>query len=119
MKLIYYDSKTEEICKNINKATRFFGGNKNMALSLFSRINALVNAENLKDISRFPQYRMHQLKGNRKNQYSITILKSSKYRLILYPLDEDESVLESLDNEMLMLVKCVCIKIEEVSEHYE
>ena len=117
MKITYKNKKVHRLCTDIVESKKRLGPDVGLALIKLSIL--LENAENLKDISRFPQYRMHQLKGNRKNQYSITILKSSKYRLILYPLDEDESVLESLDNEMLMLVKCVCIKIEEVSEHYE
>ena len=71
----------------------------------------LENADNLKDVSGFPQYRLHQLKGNKKDQYSITILKSSKYRLIVYPIDENNNIMKSLDNEQLMFIKCIKIQI--------
>ena len=69
VKLIYYDRKTEDVCTNINKAIKHFGGNKNMAISLFSRINALISAETIKDICAQPQFHFHKLfnKGRNKN----------------------------------------------------
>ena len=117
MKVVYKNKKTQKLCTNIVEAKRKYGPDVGYALIKLSIL--LENADNLKDVSGYPQYRLHQLKGDKKYQYSITILKSSKYRLIIYPLDEDENVLKSFDNEMLMFVRCVCIKIEEVSEHYE
>ena len=74
---------------------------------------------NLKDVSLVKHLRLHQLKGNRQDQYSITLLNSSKYRLIVYPIDENNNIMKSLDNEDLMFIKCIKIQIEEVSEHYE
>lgn len=124
MKLIYYDSKTEEICKNINKATRFFGGNKNMALSLFSRINALVNAENLKDICAQPQFHFHKLfnKGKNKNlegYFAIDVKgRTDKWRIILEPLDDNEFPFEQCNIDIIAS-KVRIVGIKEVSNHYE
>ena len=50
LKIIYKDTKVEGICQDLNKATKYFGGNKEMAKSLLARINALKQAENIKDI---------------------------------------------------------------------
>ena len=47
MKIKYKNKKIEEICTNIKKATLHFGGDKNMAISLFSRINALQQSETI------------------------------------------------------------------------
>ena len=82
-------------------------------------INILENAENLLDIYKLQSFKLHLLKGNRKDQYSLTILKSSKLRLIVYPIDENNNFMRSLDNQNLMFIKFIIIKIMEVSEHYE
>ena len=50
MKVLYKDKKTEEICRDLRKAQCFFGGNKKLAISLLSRINACINAETIRDI---------------------------------------------------------------------
>ena len=117
MNVVYKNKKTEKECNNINEAMRKYGNE--LGKALLKLINLLENADNLKDISMMPQYRLHKLKGNRIDQYSITILKSSKYRLIIYPLDENNNIMYSRDNENLMFISCIKIQIEEVSEHYE
>ena len=117
MQIIYKNDKLKDVCNNLKLATRKYG--IDVARSLHKLITAIKDAENLKSIAELPQYRLHQLKGNRQNQYSITILNSSKYRLILYPIDENNNIMKSLDNENLMFIKCIRIQIEEVSEHYE
>lgn len=117
MEIQYKNDKLKIICNNLKVATRKYG--IDIAKALHKLINILEKAENLKDIAVLPQYRLHQLKGNRKDQYSVVILKSSKLRLILYPLDGDNNIMKSLNDENLMLIKCIKIKIEEVSEHYE
>lgn len=117
MKIIYKNKKLEKECTSLKTATQRYGSDVGKALLKLT--NFIEQAENLKDISNFPQYRLHQLKGDRKNQYTITILKSSKYRLIVYPLDENEKIFLSSENERLMFKKCKIINIVEVSEHYE
>lgn len=82
-------------------------------------INYLEQSECLLDVTKIPQYRLHQLKGDRKNQYSVVIDKQSKYRLIFYPIDENNNIMKSKDNEKEMFIKCIVVEIMEVSEHYE
>ena len=117
MKLIYKTKKVEECCNNSKSATRNYGSE--IGKKLIDLIVALESAPCLYDISRLPQYRLHALKGKRKNQYTITIHRSSKYRLIIYPMDEDGNILKSMENEKELLVKTLMIEIVEVSEHYE
>ena len=117
MQIIYKNDKLKDVCNNLKLATRKYG--IDVARSLHRVLDFLAKAENLKDVSLVKHLILHQLKGNRQDQYSITILNSSKYRLIVYPLDENNNVMKSLDNESLMFIKCIRIQIEEVSEHYE
>ena len=117
MKLVFKSNKLEKECTDIKIAVKKYGFD--VGRKLIDLINYLEEAENLLDVSKLPQYRLHQLKGDRKYQYSIIIFKPSKYRLILYPLDEDNNIMKSMDNENLMFIKCIVIKIMEVSEHYE
>lgn len=79
----------------------------------------LESIENLYEISLIPRYRLHALHENRKGQYSLTILKNSKYRLIIYPIDDSDNIMYSEGEEQLLLIKTIKIKIMEVSEHYE
>ena len=66
----------------------------------------------------FPQYRLHSLEGNREHQYSLVIHKGYKWRLIIYPLDNEGKLLTDKSNENEMLSKAVMIEIVEMSEHY-
>lgn len=117
MTLLYKTKKLKKECNLLSEAIKKYGSE--LGKALLKLINLLENADNLKDISMMPQYRLHKLKGNRIDQYSITILKCSKYRLIIYPLDENNNIMYSRDNENLMFISCIKIQIEEVSEHYE
>ena len=40
LKILYKDNKVKMICKDMKKATMYFGGNKKLAISLMARINA-------------------------------------------------------------------------------
>ena len=71
------------------------------------------------DVYSLPQYRLHALKGDRINQYSIVIYYSSKHRLIIYPLDKAGNILKSMENEKELFINSVMIEVLEVSEHYE
>ena len=117
MEIIYKNDKVKSVCNNLNYATKKYG--ISVAKALHKVIDYLIKVDNLKDVSLLKHLRLHQLKGNRQDQYSITILNSSKYRLIVYPIDENNNIMKSLDNEQLMFIKCIKIQIEEVSEHYE
>lgn len=50
MKIVYANKKTERQCTDLREATKLFGGNKALALSLLSRINALEQADVINDI---------------------------------------------------------------------
>nr|WP_051527212.1 type II toxin-antitoxin system RelE/ParE family toxin [[Eubacterium] cellulosolvens] len=63
MKIIYENTKTEKQCTSIKEATKLFGGDKRLANSLLARINAIEQADVIKDIIVMPTFRFHNLKG--------------------------------------------------------
>lgn len=115
MKVLYKNSKIKKICtdeKEANKKLPFA-----IVEKLFAVINLLSIASNLKDMLAFPQYNLHALKANLSGMYSIYLGKTSGYRLLLTPLDENEMPVKS--NDMSIYTTTVCVEIMEVSKHYE
>ena len=92
-------------------------GSHEVAVKLFAVLNLLKASRNLKDILVLPQYKLHALKGERKGEYSIYLGKSTGFRLILIPLDENQKLISS--NDMSIYTISVCVEIVEVSKHYE
>ena len=117
MKINYSNNKTKKICEDYNKAVRDLGSD--VAIRLFDLINALESFPTLLDLKGLPQYRLHPLGYNREYQYSFVIHKGYKWRLIVYPLDNQGNILEDKSNENEMLSRAVMIEIVEVSEHYD
>ena len=124
MKIIYKDEKTRIICEDLKKATRYFGGNKNLAISLLARINAISQAEEINDIIVQKQMRFHKLvnKGKRKNLegYFAIDVKTSRdgWRIIIEPLDENENPFVPCNIDEISK-KVRIVEIIEVSNHYE
>ena len=123
MELVYSDAKTEEQCTSLKAAKKLFGGNSVLANSLLARINALKQADTIKDIIVQPTFHFHKLenKGGRNLEgYFAIDVKSRRdqWRLILEPLDENKEsyVLCNID-EISQNVRIV--EIMEVSKHYE
>lgn len=117
MKIIYSNKKTEKLCEDFDKACKVL--NKEVAIRLSDLLNAIEAFPKLLDMLGLPQYRLHSLKQDRKFQYSFVIHKGYKWRLIIYPLDEEREVLKDNSNEREMLAKAVMIEVLEVSEHYD
>ena len=90
-----------------------------MALSLHSRINAITNAEIIRDIIVSPQFHFHNLYGKLEGLFAIDVKsRRDKWRIILCPLDENEEEYNPCHiDEISGIVRIV--KIEEVSPHYE
>ncbi len=119
MKILYANKRVELQCTSVKAATKLFGGDKIMAVSLMSRINAIENAVVIKDIILMPQFRFHNLKGDRKDFFAIDVKTiRDKWRIILQPLDENEEVFDPCNiDEIASYVRIVGIR--EVSAHYE
>lgn len=119
MKIIYADTKTEKQCTSLKYATKLFGGNKSLAISLRSRINAIEEADVINDIIVTKSFRFHNLKGDRNGYFAIDVKTiRDKWRIVLQPLDENEKAYDPCHiDEIAKIVKVV--EIREVSAHYE
>ena len=116
MKIIYSNKQTQKFCEDYKHAAKRMSNQ--VADKLMDLLNAIESFPTLLDFLGLPQYRLHALYGNRNNQYSLVIARNTKWRLIVYPLDENEQVLTDRSNERQMLSKAVAVEIVEVSEHY-
>lgn len=117
MKIIYSNKKTEKLCNDYKKMVKELGSE--VAKKLSDLLNALESFPTLFDIKGLPQYRLHPLGYDREYQYSLVIHKGYKWRLIVYPLDNQGNLLKEKSNETEMLSKAVMVDIIEVSEHYD
>ncbi len=119
MRLLYASEKVQRQCTDLKTAKKIFGGSDIMARSLLARINALNQAEVIKDIIMMPTFHFHNLHGDMKGYFAIDVKsRRDPWRIILQPLNEDEKPYESCHiDEISCRVKIV--EIMEVSNHYE
>lgn len=123
MELVFASGRVEEQCTSVKAAGKLFGGDKGLAVSLLSRINALKSAETIKDIIIQPAFHFHKLcnkDGRNLEGYFAIDVKSRKdqWRIIIQPLDENKKPYESvLVDQIAAYVRIV--EITEVSKHYE
>lgn len=119
MKIKYSNKKVEQQCTNLKKATKLFGGDKKMGISLLSRINLIEQANVIKDIVQMKNLRFHNLSGKLKGYFAIDVRqRSDKWRLILRPLDDEEMAFDPCNIDEIASVVNV-VEIKEVSGHYE
>lgn len=123
MEITYADEKVKKQCTSINEASKLFGGNKALVRSLHSRINAMSNAETIKDIVVQSAFRFHALKNKKGNYldgyFSIDVKSiTDPWRIILQPLDDNKEPFNPCNiDEIADSVRI--IEISEVSKHYE
>ncbi|HBN55916.1 MAG TPA: hypothetical protein DD414_04010 [Lachnospiraceae bacterium] len=123
MELIYVSEALKSQCTNIKAAKKLFHGDSQLSVSLLSRINALQQAEILKDIIVQPTFHFHKLKnksGRNLEGYFAVDVKSRRdqWRIILQPLDENEMPYIPCNID-LIAGKVRIVEISEVSKHYE
>lgn len=124
MKIIYPNEKVEKNCTDLSAASKLFGGNKHLAVSLLARINAIGEADTLIDIIVMPTFHFHSLTKKKdkdlKGLYAIDV-KSRKepWRIILQPLDEQEQPFENTVSIDQIAGTVKIVEITEVSNHYE
>lgn len=119
MKVEYASSKVEKVCTSRKEARRLFGGDTKLAIGLLARVNALEQAETLKDIVLSPSFHFHKLRGDYNGFFAIDVKsRRSPWRIILEPLnDNSESFVPCNIDEIANIVRIV--EIKEVSNHYE
>lgn len=123
MELVYISETVKSQCTNVKVAKKLFNGNSQLTISLLSRINALQQAEVLKDIIVQPTFHFHNLKnknGRNLEGYFAIDVKSRKdqWRIILQPLDENENPYIPCNIDQIA-GKVRIVEISEVSKHYE
>lgn len=123
MELEYASDKVKLQCTSVKAAKKLFGGDAVLIKNLFARINALNNADNIKDIIVQPAFRFHDLKnkkGRNLEGYFAIDVKSIRepWRIILQPLNQNKRPYNPCNiDEIAESVKIV--EITEVSKHYE
>lgn len=123
MKVNYSTEKVKNLCEDLRIAKKFFNGNTLLANSLMARINALKQADTIKDIIVQPAFHFHKLinkNGRDLEGYFAIDVKSRReqWRIIIEPLDENEQTYNPRNiYEIAENVRVV--EIMEVSKHYE
>lgn len=123
MKVNYSTEKVKNLCEDLRIAKKFFNGNTLLANSLMARINALKQADTIKDIIVQPAFHFHKLinkNGRDLEGYFAIDVKSrcEQWRIIIEPLDENEQTYNPCNiDEIAENVRVV--EIMEVSKHYE
>lgn len=81
MELEFKDKKLQKYCQSEKDLLRKYG--KFQAKIILIRLNQLQAAENLYDISRLPQVRLHPLSGDRQGEFAVDLQQPK--RLIFIP----------------------------------
>lgn len=111
MEIRYKNKKVQEICEDEKKAIKKY--NKIIAERLMFSIEFLKNSNSLKDVADYKNFRLHELKYNRKGQYAIDLGKTTGHRLVIEPITVNE------ENETISYESVNIVEVVEVSNHYE
>lgn len=123
MELEYASEKVRAQCTSVKAANKLFGGDAALTKSLLARINALSNADTIKDIIVQKNFRFHDLenkKGRNLEGYFAIDVKTIRepWRIILQPLNEEKLPYNPCNIDEI--AGCVrIVEIMEVSKHYE
>lgn len=116
MNIQYKNNQIKRVCNNHNKAVKQF--NVRVADRLHEVLNFINNADSLNDVAKMPAYRLHPLFGNRAGCFAIDLIKSTGFRLILIPLDDDDNEYSTNDINIIYHSSSTIILLE-VSNHYD
>ena len=84
LQLEYKKEKVREQCTSVKEAKKLFGGDVSLTTSLHARINALENAECLRDIIVQPRFRFHDLHGKLEGCFAIDVkTKKEPWRIVV------------------------------------
>ena len=111
MEIRYKNKRIRDICENEKKAIKKY--NKIIAEKLIFPIEFLKNSKSLKDVADYNNFRLHELKYERKGQFAIDLGKTTGYRLIIEPVTVNK------ENEIISYESINIVEIMEVSNHYE
>jgi proteic killer suppression protein len=100
MELSFKDRKLKKLYENGQALKRKYGDLQ--AERIIQRINELLSAKSLFDISKLPQARLHLLKGEFKKCFALDIV--HPYRVIITYLNGDPSDLKSINQVMIIKI---------------
>jgi len=101
MDVQFKNSKMKKVFENHKLLTREYGAQQ--AEEIIKRINEFISAENLFDVSKIPQARLHSLTGNLRDLWSVDI--KNPYRMLIELLNGDPADLKTVTS-----IKIVCTK---------
>ena len=112
MDISFSRSKLQKIFNSRSELNREYGDEQ--ARIIMRRMTVLSAAENLKDVSRLPPERCHELTGNMQNHFAIDL--KQPFRLIFLPNHEP---LPKKDDGGIDLEKVSAIKIIEIKDYHK
>lgn len=123
MELVYATDKVETQCTSVKAAKKLFGGDAILARNLLARINALKEADTIKDIIVQPTFHFHKLENkngkNLEGYFAIDVkTRREQWRIILQPLDENKNPYQPCNIDQIAGVVKI-VEVSEVSKHYE
>ena len=123
MELVYASEKVKTQCTSVKAARKLFGGNNALATSLHARINALGQAETIKDIIVQPSFYFHKLDNkhgrNLEGYFAIDVKsRRDQWRIIIQPLDANKAPFNPCYIDQIAEYVRI-VEIMEVSKHYE
>lgn len=116
MNIQYKNNQIKKICNDHSKAVKQL--NSRVADRLHEVLIFIDSAEILLDIANMPAYRLHPLLGDRAGTFAIDLIKSSGFRLILIPIDENGNEYNTNDVNVIYRSSSTIILLE-VSNHYD
>ena len=123
MELVYASDKVKTQCTSVKAARKLFGGDNSLTVSLHARINALREADTIKDIIVQPAFHFHKLNNkhgrNLEGYFAIDVKsRRDQWRIIIQPLDDNKNpFIPCYIDQIAEYVRIV--EITEVSKHYE
>ena len=103
MKIQYKNAKCQKQCEDLNQAKKDYP--TEVALKLMAHINFIKQAASFVDIMNYPPFHFHKLEGDRKNLFSLDIGRKLGYRIIIDPLDENNTSLKN-EKELEIIPSC-------------
>lgn len=91
-----------------------------IANGMMKFIGAIKDSENAYDLKALRQFYMEHKRNSLNEYYSVSLdKKSSRWRLMLQMLDNNNNILVPTNNEIEFLKSIKKIRIKEMSEHYD
>jgi len=101
MDVQFKNSKMKKVFEDHELLTREYGAQQSE--EIVQRLNEFTAAENLFDISRIPQARLHSLSGNLQGKWSVDI--KDPYRMLIELLNGDSSDLRTVTSIRIVDIK--------------